>query len=127
MAASAICRELAMVYELYYWPTIQGRGEFVRLAFIVYLGVTLLDCLLRPGFVVRRAAATAAIAPLSRGIATAGSFVIGLIAAFLGVGGSAANASHAVNDFRKIAGLEVYAPTDNVSELTARTNDDGWA
>ena len=46
---------------------------------------------------------------------------------FLGVGGSAANASHAVNDFRKIAGIEAYAPTDNVSELTARTNDDGWA
>lgn len=45
----------------------------------------------------------------------------------LGVGGSAANASHAVNDFRKIAGIESYAPTDNVSELTARTNDDGWA
>jgi len=45
----------------------------------------------------------------------------------LGVGGSAANASHAVNDFRKICGLEAYAPTDNVSELTARTNDDGWA
>lgn len=45
----------------------------------------------------------------------------------LGVGGSAANASHAVNDFRKIVGLEAYAPTDNVSELTARTNDDGWA
>src|SRR5438552_16900043 len=45
----------------------------------------------------------------------------------LGVGGSAANASHAVNDFRKIAGLECYTPTDNVSELTARTNDDGWA
>src|ERR1700677_297018 len=44
----------------------------------------------------------------------------------LGVGGSAANASHAVNDFRKIAGIEVYAPTDNVSELTARTNDEGW-
>ena len=44
----------------------------------------------------------------------------------LGVGGSAANASHAVNDFRKIAGIEAYAPTDNVSELTARTNDDGW-
>jgi D-sedoheptulose 7-phosphate isomerase len=44
----------------------------------------------------------------------------------LGVGGSAANASHAVNDFRKIAGMEAYAPTDNVSELTARTNDDGW-
>ena len=42
----------------------------------------------------------------------------------LGVGGSAANASHAVNDFRKIAGLECYAPTDNVSELTARTNDE---
>ena len=45
---------------------------------------------------------------------------------FLGVGGSAANASHAVNDFRKIAQIEAYAPTDNVSELTARTNDDGW-
>jgi D-sedoheptulose 7-phosphate isomerase len=44
----------------------------------------------------------------------------------LGVGGSAANASHAVNDFRKICGLESYAPTDNVSELTARTNDEGW-
>jgi D-sedoheptulose 7-phosphate isomerase len=44
----------------------------------------------------------------------------------LGVGGSAANASHAVNDFRKLAGMECYAPTDNVSELTARTNDDGW-
>ncbi len=44
----------------------------------------------------------------------------------LGVGGSAANASHAVNDFRKITGIEAYAPTDNVSELTARTNDDGW-
>jgi D-sedoheptulose 7-phosphate isomerase len=46
---------------------------------------------------------------------------------FLGVGGSAANASHAVNDFRKIAGMECYTPTDNVSELTARTNDEGWA
>ena len=45
----------------------------------------------------------------------------------LGVGGSAANASHAVNDVRKIAGIETYAPTDNVSELTARTNDEGWA
>jgi len=45
----------------------------------------------------------------------------------LGVGGSAANASHAVNDFRKIAGLECYTPTDNVSELTARTNDEGWS
>jgi len=45
----------------------------------------------------------------------------------LGVGGSAANASHAVNDFRKIGGIEAYAPTDNVSELTARTNDEGWA
>ena len=45
----------------------------------------------------------------------------------LGVGGSAANSSHAVNDFRKICGFECYAPTDNVSELTARTNDEGWA
>tara|TARA_B110000037_G_C17072956_1_gene486610 strand:- start:20 stop:628 length:609 start_codon:yes stop_codon:yes gene_type:complete len=45
---------------------------------------------------------------------------------FLGVGGSAGNASHAVNDFRKIVGIEAYAPTDNVSELTARTNDEGW-
>jgi D-sedoheptulose 7-phosphate isomerase len=45
---------------------------------------------------------------------------------FLGVGGSAANASHAVNDFRKIAGIEAYAPTDNVSELTARVNDESW-
>jgi len=45
----------------------------------------------------------------------------------LGVGGSAANASHAVNDFRKIVGMEAYAPTDNVAELTARTNDEGWA
>src|SRR6516162_10019789 len=44
----------------------------------------------------------------------------------LGVGGSAGNAAHAVNDFRKIAGIETYAPTDNVSELTARTNDEGW-
>jgi D-sedoheptulose 7-phosphate isomerase len=46
---------------------------------------------------------------------------------FLGVGGSAGNCSHAVNDFRKIVGIECYAPTDNVSELTARTNDDGWS
>jgi D-sedoheptulose 7-phosphate isomerase len=45
---------------------------------------------------------------------------------FLGLGGSAANASHAVNDFRKIAQIEAYAPTDNVSELTARINDEGW-
>lgn len=44
----------------------------------------------------------------------------------LGVGGSAANCSHAVNDFRKIAGIETYTPVDNVAELTARTNDDGW-
>ena len=44
----------------------------------------------------------------------------------LGVGGSAANCSHAVNDFRKICGIEAYAPTDNVAELTARTNDEGW-
>lgn len=46
---------------------------------------------------------------------------------FLGVGGSAGNCSHAVNDFRKIVGIEAYAPTDNVSELTACTNDEGWA
>lgn len=46
---------------------------------------------------------------------------------FLGVGGSAANCSHAVNDFRKIVGIESYTPTDNVAELTARTNDEGWA
>jgi D-sedoheptulose 7-phosphate isomerase len=45
---------------------------------------------------------------------------------FIGVGGSAGNCSHAVNDFRKLAGIESYAPTDNVSELTARINDDGW-
>lgn len=45
----------------------------------------------------------------------------------LGVGGSAGNAGHAVNDFRKLCGIEAYAPTDNVSELTARTNDEGWA
>src|ERR1700693_2278717 len=45
---------------------------------------------------------------------------------FLGVGGSAGDAGHAVNDFRKVAGIESYAPTDNVSELTARINDDGW-
>jgi len=45
---------------------------------------------------------------------------------FLGVGGGAANASHAVNDFRKLCNIEAYAPTDNVSELTARTNDEGW-
>ena len=45
---------------------------------------------------------------------------------FLGVGGSAANASHAVNDFRKLCGFEAYSPTDNISELTARVNDEGW-
>ena len=45
---------------------------------------------------------------------------------FLGVGGSAANCSHAVNDFRKLCGIEAYTPVDNVSELTARTNDEGW-
>ena len=45
----------------------------------------------------------------------------------LGVGGSAANCSHAVNDFRKLCGIEAYAPTDNVAELTARTNDEGWS
>jgi D-sedoheptulose 7-phosphate isomerase len=46
---------------------------------------------------------------------------------FIGVGGSAGNCGHAVNDFRKLCGIETYAPTDNVSELTARTNDEGWA
>ena len=46
---------------------------------------------------------------------------------FFGVGGSAGNCGHAVNDFRKLCGIESYAPTDNVSELTARTNDEGWA
>ena len=46
---------------------------------------------------------------------------------FIGVGGSAANCSHAANDFRKLAGIEAYAPTDNVAELTARINDEGWA
>jgi D-sedoheptulose 7-phosphate isomerase len=46
---------------------------------------------------------------------------------FLGVGGSAANCSHAVNDFRKLCGIEAYTPVDNVAELTARTNDEGWA
>lgn len=45
---------------------------------------------------------------------------------FLGVGGSAANCSHAVNDFRKLGGIETYSPVDNVAELTARTNDEGW-
>src|SRR5438105_471981 len=45
---------------------------------------------------------------------------------FLGVGGSAANCSHAVNDFRKLCGIEAYTPVDNVAELTARTNDEGW-
>ena len=57
----------------------------------------------------------------------AGSRAAGGRLFILGVGGSAANASHAVNDFRKICGFEAYAPTDNVSELTARTNDEGWA
>ena len=56
----------------------------------------------------------------SRPVSAAGRLFI------LGVGGSAGNASHAVNDFRKIAGIESYAPTDNVSELTARINDEGW-
>jgi len=65
-------------------------------------------------------------------IESAASIIAGARAAggrlfILGVGGSAANASHAVNDFRKIVGIEAYAPTDNVSELTARTNDEGWA
>ena len=63
-----------------------------------------------------------AVAVLLAGCRTAGGRLF-----ILGVGGSAANASHAVNDFRKICGFEAYAPTDNVSELTARTNDEGWA
>jgi D-sedoheptulose 7-phosphate isomerase len=63
-----------------------------------------------------------AVAKLLAGCRAAGGRLF-----ILGVGGSAANASHAVNDFRKICGLEAYAPTDNVSELTARTNDEGWA
>jgi D-sedoheptulose 7-phosphate isomerase len=62
------------------------------------------------------------VATLLAGIKAAGGRVF-----FLGVGGSAGNCSHAVNDFRKIVGIECYAPTDNVSELTARANDDGWA
>ena len=61
------------------------------------------------------------VAALLMQVKTAGGRVF-----FLGVGGSAANCSHAVNDFRKIVGLECYAPTDNVAELTARTNDEGW-
>lgn len=62
------------------------------------------------------------IAELLAGVKRAGGRLF-----FLGVGGSAGNCSHAVNDFRKIVGIESYAPTDNVSELTARTNDEGWA
>jgi D-sedoheptulose 7-phosphate isomerase len=61
------------------------------------------------------------VAELLGAVRTAGGRIF-----FLGVGGSAANCSHAVNDFRKIAGIECYAPTDNVSELTARANDEGW-
>lgn len=62
-----------------------------------------------------------AVAQGLAGIRSAGGRVF-----FLGVGGSAGNCGHAVNDFRKICGIESYAPTDNVSELTARTNDEGW-
>jgi len=62
------------------------------------------------------------MADLLAGVKQAGGRIF-----FLGVGGSAGNCSHAVNDFRKIVGIEAYAPTDNVSELTARTNDEGWA
>src|SRR5260370_16833589 len=65
--------------------------------------------------------AVEAMADLLAGVRNAGGRLF-----FLGVGGSAGNCSHAVNDFRKIAGIESYAPTDNVSELTARTNDEGW-
>ena len=66
--------------------------------------------------------AVEAMADLLAGVKNAGGRLF-----FLGVGGSASNCSHAVNDFRKIVGIESYAPTDNVSELTARTNDEGWA
>jgi D-sedoheptulose 7-phosphate isomerase len=62
------------------------------------------------------------VAALLAGVRAAGGRLF-----LLGVGGSAANASHAVNDFRKLCAIEAYAPTDNVSELTARINDDGWA
>src|SRR5881227_3559110 len=68
------------------------------------------------------AAAIEAIADVLADLKSAGGRLF-----FLGVGGSAGNCSHAVNDFRKIVGIESYAPTDNVSELTARTNDEGWA
>lgn len=68
------------------------------------------------------AAAIDKIAAILAGIKAAGGRLF-----FVGVGGSAANCSHAVNDFRKLARIESYAPTDNVSELTARTNDEGWA
>ena len=61
------------------------------------------------------------MADLLAGVKQAGGRIF-----FLGVGGSAGNCGHAVNDFRKIVGIESYAPTDNVSELTARTNDEGW-
>src|SRR5579864_212157 len=67
-------------------------------------------------------ASVEAVAKLLAGCRAAGGRLF-----ILGVGGSAANASHAVNDFRKICGFEAYAPTDNVSELTARVNDEGWA
>ena len=67
-------------------------------------------------------AAIEKMADLLAGVKLAGGRIF-----FLGVGGSAGNCSHAVNDFRKIVGIESYAPTDNVSELTARTNDEGWA
>src|SRR6266702_1787620 len=65
--------------------------------------------------------AVEAMADLLAGVKNAGGRLF-----FLGVGGSAGNCGHAVNDFRKIVGIEAYAPTDNVSELTARTNDEGW-
>ena len=67
-------------------------------------------------------AAIEKMADLLAGVKEAGGRIF-----FLGVGGSAGNCSHAVNDFRKIVGIESYAPTDNVSELTARANDEGWA
>ena len=80
-----------------------------------------LDEVARIAEAIDRASVEAAVALLAAARNAGGRLFI------LGVGGSAANASHAVNDFRKIAGMEAYAPTDNVSELTARTNDEGWA
>jgi D-sedoheptulose 7-phosphate isomerase len=79
---------------------------------------------LRQAAEVAAALDAAAIERLARGLAEVREAQGRLF--LLGVGGGAGNCSHAVNDFRKLCGIEAYAPTDNVSELTARTNDDGW-